>query len=98
MPRIVLIDEDDDTVVIEPSVEELIEEFRYRIPSTNTHKEIMHQMEIYYANNELFQKNKNRKAGRRARKALLALFHLVRERRIEMLKTYKAPDFYDFRK
>ena len=98
MPKIVLIDEDDDTVVIEPPLEELIEEFRYRIPSTDTHKEIMKQMELYYSNNELFQKNKNRRAGRRARRALLELFHLVRRRRIEMLETYKAPDFYDFRK
>lgn len=98
MGRKVLIDEDDDTVVIEPPLEDLIEEFRYKIPSTDTHKEIMRQMELYYTNNESFQKKKNRKAARRARKALLELFHLVRRRRIEMLEIYKAPDFYDFRK
>ena len=98
MGKIVLVDELDDTVIIEPSLEDLIEEFRYKIPSTDAHKEILQQMEIYYKNNEKFQKNKNREAARRARKALLRLFHLVRQRRMEMLEIYKAPDFYDFRK
>jgi len=98
MGKLVLIDELDDTVVIEPSLEDLIEEFRYKIASTDAHKEILTQMDIYYKNNEKFQKNKNREAARRARKALLKLFHLVRQRRIEMLEIYKAPDFYDFRK
>ena len=98
MGKIVLVDELDDTVVIEPSLEDLIEEFRYKIASTDAHKEILQQMDIYYKNNEKFQKNKNREAARRARKALLKLSHLVRQRRIEMLEIYKAPDFYDFRK
>lgn len=98
MGKIVLIDEDDDTVIVEPPLEDLIEEFRYKIPSTDAHKEILQQMDIYYRNNEQFQKKKNREAARRARKALLKLFHLVRQRRMEMLEIYKAPDFYDFRK
>jgi len=98
MGKIVLVDEDDDTVVIEPPLEDLIEEFRYKIPSTDIHKEILKQIDIYYTNNEIFQKKRHRTAARRARTALLKLFHLVRARRIEMLEIYKDPNFYDFRK
>jgi hypothetical protein len=79
-----------DEIVIEPSVEELILEFKYKVKPTQIHREIMTQMEIYWTENEKFMKKKNRKAARRARKALLDLFHLVRARRIEMLATYKA--------
>ena len=46
MGKLVLIDEDDDTVVIEPSLEDLIEEFRYKIASTDAHKEILQQMDM----------------------------------------------------
>ena len=79
-----------DEIVIEPSVEELILEFKYKVKPTHIHREIMTQMEIYWTENEKFMKKKNRRAARRARKALLDLFHLVRARSIDMLATYKA--------
>lgn len=89
MGRRVLVNEDDNEVCIEPSLEELIEEFGYKVRPTSTHKEILKQIEIYYTENEKFQKKENRAAARRARRALLKLFHLVRERRIEMLDIYR---------
>lgn len=89
MTKRVLVNEDDDEIFIEPSVEELIEEFGYKVRPTTTHKEILKQIEIYYMENEKFQKKQNRAAARRARTALLKLFHLTRQRRIEMLNIYK---------
>jgi hypothetical protein len=89
---------DEQEYVIEPSVEELILEFKYKVKPTDIHQEIMNQMEIYWRENEKFMQKKNRSAARRARKALLAIYHLVRARRIEMLASYKAPDFYSWNK
>lgn len=85
-----------DEVIEYPPLEVLKEMFKYQIRPTSVHKEILEQMEIYVRENEKFMKKKNRKAARRARKALLNLFHLVRARRMEMLAVYKNPEFYDY--
>lgn len=84
-----------DEVIIYEDVETLKEMFRYKIRPNNTHKEIIRQMQIYLDENEKFMKRKNKQAARRARIALLELFHLVRTRRIEMLSIYKMEDFRD---
>jgi len=67
--------------------------FSYKIRPTPIHKEILTQMAIYVSENEKFMKRKNIWAARRARKALLRLYHLTRARRIEMLDAYTHPDF-----
>lgn len=85
-----------DEVLVYADYETLKEMFSYKIRPTDTHKEIIHQMALYMMENEKFMKKKNRKAARRARKALLTLFHLVRARRAEMLAVYKEPEFYDY--
>jgi hypothetical protein len=85
-----------DEEIIYPEYEILKEMFKYKIRPTDTHREIINQMELYILENEKFMKKKNRKAARRARKALLNLFHLVRARRAEMLAVYKEPSFYDY--
>lgn len=83
-------------VIEYPSYEVLKEMFSYKIRPTDTHKEILAKIEIYVQENEKFMKKKNRKAARRARRALLELFHLVRARRKEMLEVYTDPMFYDY--
>lgn len=85
-----------DEVIIYPPYEELKEMFSYKIRPTETHKEIIEKMAIYMMENEKYMKKKNKSAARRARKALLELYHLVRARRIEMLAVYKEPMFYDY--
>ncbi len=85
-----------DEVIIYPDYDTLKEMFSYKIRPTDTHKEIIFQMAVYMMENEKFMKRKNKKAARRARKALLRLFHLVRARRAEMLEVYKEPMFYDY--
>lgn len=84
-----------DEVILYPDYETLKEMFSYKIRPNDTHKEILKQIEIYVTENEKFMKRKNKKAARRARTALLELFHLVRQRRIEMLSIYKMEDFRD---
>lgn len=85
-----------DEVMIYPDYETLKEMFSYKIRPTDTHREIIKQVELYLMENEKFMKRKNKKAARRARKALLNLFHLVRARRAEMLAVYKEEQFYDY--
>lgn len=85
-----------DEVIIYPDYETLKEMFSYKIRPTDTHREIIKQVELYLMENEKFMKRKNKKAARRARKALLNLFHLVRARRAEMLAVYKEEQFYDY--
>lgn len=85
-----------DEVITYEDFETLKEMFSYQIRPTDVHKEIIKQMAIYMMENEKFMKRKNRRAARRARQALLKLFHLVRARRAEMLETYKDPHFYDY--
>lgn len=84
-----------DEVIIYPDYDTLKEMFSYKIRPNETHKDIVRQMEIYVQENEKFMKRKNKKAARRARIALLELFHLVRQRRMEMLAIYKMEDFRD---
>ena len=85
-----------DEVIIYEDYETLKEMFSYEIRPTALHKEIIMKMSIYLMENEKFMKKKNRKAARRARRALLELFHLVRARRKEMLDVYTDPHFYDY--
>lgn len=70
--------------VIEPSIDVLIEEFKYKVKPTPCHKELLEAIEAYYKDNEKFMKKNNVLAGRRARKHLLRIFHLVRQRRGEI--------------
>jgi hypothetical protein len=68
----------------EPPVKDLIEEFKYKVKPTNTHKEILKVMETYWKENEKFMTKHNLEAGRRARKALLQLYDLSKQRRLEI--------------
>tara|TARA_R110000796_G_scaffold25708_2_gene72217 strand:+ start:597 stop:833 length:237 start_codon:yes stop_codon:yes gene_type:complete len=68
----------------EPDVKQLIEEFSYCVPPTICHKELMDEIKSYYEENEKFMKRWNATAGRRARKHLLNIYHLVRQRRGEI--------------
>jgi|Laugrespbdmm15dd_1035085.scaffolds.fasta_scaffold02904_6 hypothetical protein len=65
-------------------VEDLIEEFKYKIKPTQTHRDLLEAIEAYYKENENFMKKHNFEAGKRARKHLLNVWHLVRERRMEI--------------
>lgn len=103
MSRVLLSDPEafeGDEVIEYPPYEVLKEMFKYQIRPTPTHKEILKQFERYIMENEKYMKKRNKEAARRARKALLELFHLVRARRMEMLAVYKDPMFrdYEFRK
>lgn len=68
----------------EPSVDELIREFSYRIQPTDIQRELMAEIKAYYEENEKFQKRWNKEAGKRARKHLLKMYHLCRARRQEI--------------
>ena len=84
-----------DEVIIEPPFEVLKEMFKYKIRPTLTHKEILKMIEVYVTENEKFMKRKNLKAARRARTALLNLFHLSRIRRTEISSICYDKDFRD---
>lgn len=85
-----------DEVIIYPPYEVLKKRFSYKIQPTEIHQQILDQITLYVLENEKFMKRKNKKAARRARKALLKLFHLVRVRRKEMLEVYTDPMFRDY--
>lgn len=70
--------------VWEPDVEVLVEEFKYKIKPTDTHKRFMQLADEYWKNNEKFMKKANITAGIRARKCLIELFHICRQRRAEI--------------
>jgi hypothetical protein len=72
--------------VFEPPVEDLVNEFKYRVKPTTDHKRMLELFTIYYENNEKFMTKKVRIAGVRARKALTELRTLCRTRRIEIQK------------
>jgi len=74
----------------EPSVDELIEEFTFKIRPTEVHRRILFHAQQYEIHNDKYMRKKNRAAGRRARKHLLALFHLARARRLEILDRIKS--------
>lgn len=83
----VISDIDPDLIeVFEPPVEDLVNEFKYRVKPTADHKRILELATIYYENNEKFMTKKVRAAGVRARKALTELRTLCRTRRIEIQK------------
>lgn len=86
---------EDDEEIIWPDVDTLKEMFKYQIRPNETHREILKQMQIYVKENEKWMLKRNKYAGRRARIALLKLFHLVRARRIEIQKIWLRPDFRD---
>ncbi len=85
-----------DEVIIYPPYEVLKRKFSYKIQPTELHEEILNQIAVYVMENEKYMKHKNKRAARRARKALLKIFHLVRARRAEMLSVYKQPLFKDY--
>ena len=70
--------------VQEAPVEDLIEEFKYKIKPTQAHRELLEAIEGYYRENENFMKKHNYEAGKRARKHLLTIWHLARDRRMEI--------------
>ena len=70
--------------IIEPPVEDLIEEFKYKVKPTQVHKDMLLHIEGYYKENEKFMKKHNAEAGKRARKHLLAIWRLSRFRRAEI--------------
>jgi hypothetical protein len=76
--------EEDFTVYQEPPVKDLIEEFKYKVKPTNTHKDLLKAIEVYYKENEKFMTKHNLEAGKRARKALLSIYSLVKDRRLEI--------------
>jgi hypothetical protein len=65
-------------------VEDLIEEFKYKIKPTQAHRDLLKAIEDYYKENENFMKKHNFEAGKRARKHLLTVWHLARDRRMEI--------------
>jgi hypothetical protein len=82
--------------VIEPPVEELVKEFKYRVKRTPVHFRVLELAKTYYENNEKFMIKKNRAAAKRARDALLELRELCRTRRIEIqteLNTWEKGEF-----
>lgn len=81
--------EEDENLVLDKPLEDLLLEFGYRIQPTECHNQLLHYMEEYKIHVEKYMKKKNRAAGRRARKALLNIFHLSRARRIEILERTK---------
>jgi hypothetical protein len=90
MPKLVPVDLNDPKVYVEPPVEELIKEFYYKIDPTNSHDRILELFKIYFVDNEKFMHKYNKEAGKRARKALLELHHLCRQRRKEILSEYQG--------
>ena len=90
MPKLVPVDLNDPKVYVEPPVEELIKEFYYKIDPTNSHDRILELFKIYFIDNEKFMHKYNKEAGKRARKALLELHHLCRQRRKEILREYQG--------
>lgn len=91
-----LIDLEDQTPVIEPSVEELIEEFKYKIQPSLKHKELVKNFEEYLANIDKFHKKKNRRAAMNARKNLRAIWFLSRQQRIEIQRQKSALGKYEW--
>ena len=82
--------------VIEPPVEDLVNEFKYRVKRTPIHFRVLELAKTYYENNEKFMIKKNRAAGKRAREALLELRELCRTRRIEIqteINTWEKGEF-----
>lgn len=79
----------DDEPVIEGTVEELLEEFKYLVAPTPSHRRLLELFGEYYEHNEKMMLKKNRAAGRRARKALLEIQKLTFDRRKEMLEDYR---------
>ena len=71
----------------EPDIDILVKEFTYCVQPTPCHEELLKEIKAYYEQNEKFMKKWNFSAGRRARKHLLNIFHLVRERRGEISYT-----------
>jgi hypothetical protein len=71
--------------------------FKYRVQPTEVHNELMEKVTYYYQENEKFMKYKNRAAGKRARKALLEIFHLVRARRAEIQDTVNKFEYGEWR-
>jgi hypothetical protein len=74
----------EDFYQMEPPTKDLIEEFKYKVKPTQTHKEFLKVIETYWKENEKFMTKHNLEAGRRARKALLQLYELSKQRRLEI--------------
>lgn len=80
-------------------VDELVRMFSYLVKPTQCHDQIVQELTGYMQENEKFMKKCNLAAGKRARKHLMNLWHLVRERRAEISdviyregKTYERDD------
>lgn len=69
------------------SVDEIENMFKYRVQPTECHQQLLDEITAYYEENEKFMKRWNFSAGRRARKHLQNIWHLVRARRYEIADT-----------
>ena len=65
-------------------VDQIENMFKYCVQPTDCHRELLNEIKAYYEENEKFMKRWNFSAGRRARKHLQNIWHLVRARRAEI--------------
>jgi hypothetical protein len=72
-------DNDDNTVT-----DDMVRDFKYRIKPTDTHWRLLECIKDYYEHNEKFMVKGFYHPGTRARKELLEIYHLVRQRRKEI--------------
>lgn len=74
---------------MEPSVEDLIKEFKYKIQPSDIHEQLLREMSAYYKENEKWLTKRNVSAAKRARKHLMNAWHLCRDRRFEIMDERK---------
>lgn len=75
---------------MEPSVDDLINEFKYKIKPSDCHLQLLEHMSAYYKENEKWLTKKNISAAVRARKHLMEAWKLCRDRRFEIMDERKA--------
>jgi hypothetical protein len=71
----------------EPHIDDLINEFKYKVKPTDAHQQLLDEITAFYKETEKLMTKKNVAAGKRARKHLLAAYHLCRQRRKEIIDT-----------
>lgn len=86
---------DTDEVLLYPDYETLKLQFSRKIQPTPIHDLLMQQIGLYVNENEKFQNKRNAEAARRARIALLNIYHLTRARRQEIMTIKNNPQFKD---
>lgn len=76
-------------------IEAIEKQFKYCVQPTPCHDQLMKEIQAYHEENEKFMKRWNTSAGRRARKHLMNIWHLVRQRRGEISYTMYHEDKED---